>query len=113
MTSTQMHWSDELRQEKSLTSDITDKILDEHGDRGRRAIDAVSEDRVKEYLDFVVVVGKHDEYIVEDTSCTCDDYRYNLDEDEKCWHILAAEIAGATDQVDRHDMWYSEVRDLI
>lgn len=108
-----MGWREELENRGEITPDITDEILSQHENRGKRAIDAVSEDRVKEYLDFVVVVGKHDEYIIEDESCTCADYRYNLDPGEYCWHILAAEIAMATDQTDEHEMWYTEVRDLI
>ncbi|MDY6779816.1 MAG: SWIM zinc finger family protein [Halobacteria archaeon] len=92
---------------------MTDEILKEHGRRGKRAIDAVSEERVKEYLDFIVVVGKEDEYIVEGESCNCKDYEFNLDEGELCWHIVASKIADATGEIDEHDMWYSEVRDLV
>jgi len=108
-------WLEELREHGSLTGKVTDEILRNHGARGRRAVDAVSEGRVKEYLDFVVVVGKGDEYIVEGRSCTCDDFRYNLGDadDELCWHILAALIADATGDTDEHEMWYSEVRDLV
>ncbi|MDY7083313.1 MAG: SWIM zinc finger family protein [Halobacteria archaeon] len=108
-----MDWLDELEERGRLTGKITDRVLKAHGARGKRAIDAVSENRVKEYLDFIVVVGKHDEYIIEGESCTCDDFQYNLDDDELCWHIIAAKIAEATDQMDEHDMWYSEVRDLV
>jgi predicted nucleic acid-binding Zn finger protein len=108
-----MDWLDELEERGRLTGKITDMILKEHGARGKRAIDAVSEGRVKEYKDFVVVVGKGDEYIVEGRSCTCEDYEYNLDEDELCWHVIAVLIAEATGEVDEHDMWYSEVRDLM
>ncbi len=108
-----MDWRSRLETQGVLTSEVVDEVLDRHGGRGRRAIDAVSESRVKEYRDFVVVVGKSDEYIVEEGGCTCDDARYNLDEDELCWHALAVEVARATDEVDEHDMWYSEVRDLM
>jgi len=106
-------WLGELKDRGRLTGKVTDMILKRHGARGKRAIDAVSEGRVKEYRDFVVVVGKGDEYIVEGRSCTCEDYEYNLDEDELCWHVIAVLIADATDKVDEHDMWYSEVRDLM
>ncbi|MFP4174515.1 MAG: SWIM zinc finger family protein [Halobacteriales archaeon] len=110
-----MDWLDELEERGRLTGKITDEILKQHGARGKRAIDAVSEGRVKEYKDFIVVVGKEDEYIVEGRSCTCDDYRYNLGEadDELCWHVISALVAEATDETDEHDMWYSEVRDLV
>ena len=65
-----MDWLDELEERGRLTGKVTDMILKQHGARGKRAIDAVSEGRVKEYKDFVVVVGKGDEYIVEGRSCT-------------------------------------------
>jgi predicted nucleic acid-binding Zn finger protein len=108
-------WLDELEDRGRLTGKLTDEILKGHGARGKRAIDAVSEGRVKEYLDFVVVVGKGDEYIVEERSCNCKDYEYNLGDgdEELCWHVLAALIADATDETDEHEMWYSEVRDLV
>lgn len=108
-----MDWLEELRGRGRLEGPVTDAILKRHGARGKRAIDAVSEGRVKEYLDFVVVVGERDEYVVEDENCQCDDQRYNLDEGEWCWHVIAAKIADATGNVDEHDMWYSEVRDLL
>ncbi len=110
-----MDWLDELEERGRLTGKVTDMVLKDHGARGSRAIDAVSEGRIKEYKDFVVVVGKGDEYIIEGRSCTCEDYEYNLDveEGELCWHVIAYLIADATDEIDEHDMWYSEVRDLI
>lgn len=108
-----MDWRSRLESQGVLTSEVVDEVLSHHGGRGRRAIDAVSEERVKRYRDFTVVVGETDEYIVEEGSCTCDDQRYNLDDDEHCWHSLAVEIADATERVDDHDLWYSEVRDLM
>jgi len=91
-------------------------ILSVHGDRGRRAIEAVSETRVKQYRDFTVVVGYDEEYVVEDGGCTCKDSQYNLDAadpDQLCWHALAAEIADGVGAVDDHDMWYSDVREFM
>ncbi|MFB6283802.1 MAG: SWIM zinc finger family protein [Halobacteria archaeon] len=108
-----MEWIEELRDRRSLDADITRKILERHGERGKRGIDAVSEQRVKKYMDFVVVVGRHDEYVIEDDSCTCEDFRYNLGGEGLCWHVIAKKIAFATDSVDEHDMWYSEVRDFL
>ena len=108
-----MEWLDELREKGRLDERITQEILARHGDRGKRGIDAVSEERVKKYRDFVVVVGIHDEYVVEDGSCTCEDYIYNLEGNDACWHIIAKEVAFATDNIDEHDMWYSEVRDFL
>lgn len=109
-------WRDRLEAAGELTPDAVAAILEVHGDRGSRAIEAVGEGRVKEYQDFPVVVGHSDEYIVEDGACTCKDAAYNLDpedDDALCWHALAVEIALRVDAVDRHDMYYSEVRDLL
>jgi predicted nucleic acid-binding Zn finger protein len=109
-------WEALLESEGTLTPAATELIIETHGDRGTRAIEAVSERRVKRYNDFTVVVGHEDEYVVEARSCTCKDAEYNLDPDDptdRCWHALAVSIAELVDAVDRHDMWYSEVRDFI
>lgn len=109
-------WQRKLAEAGELTPEIVAEILEKHGDRGQRAIDAVTESRVKEYLDFTVVVGHEDEYIVEDGACTCADAEYNLDPDDPtalCWHAIAAIVAEGIDAVDRHDMWYSDVREFI
>lgn len=109
-------WRERLEAAGELTSGVTDAILSLHGDRGRRAIDAVAERRVKQYRDFTVVVGHSEEYLVEEGACTCKDAAYNLDPedpDELCWHALAVEIARRVDALDHHDMWYSEVRDFL
>lgn len=109
-------WEDELSEIGRLSADIADRIIKRHGDRGVRAIEAVGEGRVKEYNDFIVVVGHEDEYIVEGNTCTCKDTAYNLnpeDPTDRCWHRLAAAIATAIDAVDRHELWYSDLRDLL
>ncbi|MFC7140697.1 hypothetical protein ACFQMA_12815 [Halosimplex aquaticum] len=109
-------WETALAESGELTPDAVDLILDAHGERGARAIEAVSERRVKEYRDFTVVVGHHDEYVVEDDSCDCNDATYNLDDEdpeELCWHAIAVRIARAIDALDHHDMWYSEVREFL
>jgi len=106
-------WRAALADEGSLTPAITERVLDAHGDRGQRAIEAASEGRVKQYNDFTVVVGHGDEYIVEAGSCNCEDAQYNLGPDESCWHALAAAIADRVGAVDHHDMFYSEVRDFL
>lgn len=113
MTEEGPEWRERLADANEVTPEATAAILETHGDRGRRAIEAVSESRVKEYNDFTVVVGHGDEYIIEDGSCDCEDARYNLDPEELCWHALAVEIAERVDAVDHHDMWYSEVRDFL
>ena len=109
-------WRAMLADEGRLTATIVDAIVSTHGSRGRRAIEAVSESRVKQYRDFTVVVGFDDEYIVEEGQCTCKDAEYNLasdDPDQRCWHSLAVDVARGLDEVDHHDMWYSEVREFL
>ena len=109
-------WRERLEDAGELTPDVVEALLAAHGERGRKAIDAVSERRVKGYNDFTVVVGHEDEYIVEDGGCTCKDATYNLDPEDpaqQCWHALAVEIADRLGAVDRHDMWYSEVREFL
>jgi len=109
-------WQRELEDAGELGAEVVERILAVHGDRGARAIEAVSEGRVKEYRDFTVVVGHTDEYVVEDGGCTCKDSEYNLDPEdptERCWHALAVEIARRVGAVDHHDMWYSDVKDFL
>ncbi|QHS17857.1 hypothetical protein GWK26_12265 [haloarchaeon 3A1-DGR] len=109
-------WHAALAAAGELTGAATAAIVDAHGDRGKRAIEAVGEGRVKRYRDFTVVVGHEDEYVIEDGGCTCADSTYNLDEDDpdqRCWHVLAVEIADRIDAVEHHDMWYSEVREFL
>ena len=109
-------WEAALEADGELQPAIVERILDIHGDRGARAIDAVTEGRVKAYNDFDVVVGHSDEYIVEGRACTCEDASYNLDPTDPtqlCWHALACRIARALNAVDRHDMWYADVRELL
>ncbi|SEO55798.1 hypothetical protein SAMN04487948_103221 [Halogranum amylolyticum] len=109
-------WRAALEDAGRLTASVAETIVSIHGDRGLRAIEAVAEHRVKQYRDFTVVVGYDDEYVVEDGGCTCKDSSYNLDPedpDQRCWHVLAVDIAEALDEVDHHDMWYSEVREFL
>ncbi|ADJ14126.1 hypothetical protein [Halalkalicoccus jeotgali] len=109
-------WREELAGAGAITGPVAERIIATHGDRGVRAIEAVTERRVKEYRDFTVVVGHEAEYVVEDGGCTCKDSAYNLDPEdptERCWHALAVVIAEATGRVDEHDMWYSEVRSFL
>ncbi|MWV40460.1 MULTISPECIES: hypothetical protein [Natrialba] len=109
-------WQADLEEAGELTPEIVECISTVHGDRGVRAIEAVGEGRVKSYRDFTIVVGYDDEYIVEDGGCTCKDSEYNLDPDdptELCWHALAVAIARRVGHVDYHDMWYSDVRELL
>jgi predicted nucleic acid-binding Zn finger protein len=109
-------WQASLADAGELTAPVTERIVEVHGARGRRAIEAVAEGRVKQYRDFTVVVGETEEYVVEDGGCRCKDAQYNLDPDDptqQCWHALAVAIARRIDAVDHHDMWYSDVREFL
>ena len=109
-------WRAALAESGTLSGPIAAGIVADHGDRGKRAIEAVGDRRVKRYRDFTVVVGYDDEYVVEEGECTCADATYNLDAEdpsERCWHAIAVDIADAIDAVDHHDMWYSEVREFL
>ncbi|WP_089877299.1 hypothetical protein [Halogeometricum limi] len=109
-------WRRALAEAGELTPGVVDAVATIHGNRGMRAIEAVSEGRVKRYRDFTVVVGYAEEYVVEDGGCTCKDSSYNLDtedDDQRCWHVLAAAVAERIGELDRHDMWYSDVRDFL
>jgi predicted nucleic acid-binding Zn finger protein len=109
-------WRAALASAGRLTPAIVDAVVSTHGSRGGRAIEAVSEGRVKQYRDFTVVVGHDDEYIVEAGQCTCKDAEYNLspeDPTQRCWHAIAVDVAEALGEVDHHDMWYSEVREFL
>jgi predicted nucleic acid-binding Zn finger protein len=109
-------WQDALSSSGQLSPQIVEAILLRHGDRGRKAIEAVGEHRVKQYNDFTVVVGWHDEYIVENEQCDCPDTQYNLDTedpDQLCWHVLATIIAKELGELDEYDQWYGEIADLL
>ncbi|MES3516791.1 MAG: hypothetical protein PPP58_03900 [Natronomonas sp.] len=109
-------WQMDLEEAGELRSDIVERLIEVHGDRGSKAIDAVAEERVKQYRDFTVVVGHTEEYVVENGGCTCEDSQYNLDPEDPealCWHTIAVAVARRIDAVDHHDMWYSEVREFL
>jgi predicted nucleic acid-binding Zn finger protein len=79
-----------------------------YGERGRRALEAVEAGSVKRYLDFVVVVGTRDEYIVEEGLCTCEQ---SLVRNGFCWHQLAARIALLSGLCEEYDYWYHAALD--
>ena len=96
---------DSLEKDHALSIDLQEEILRIYGGRGRKAILAVDESRVKRYLDFFVVVGTSDEYVVEDEFCTCRDQVFR---GGSCWHVLAARIAELTGRYEVVDEWYQE-----
>ncbi len=85
----------------------------EYGNRGKKGLEIVNERRVKRYKDYFVVVGESDEYIVEDEFCTCRDFLFNSpNNDAKCSHMIAVEVAKQKDTIDTVDAWYQDVRPL-
>jgi len=94
-----------LREKGRLTPEARRRIEEAFGERGRKALRAVDEGRVKRYLDFFVVVGQSDEYVVEEDFCTCSDFVYRS---RHCWHILAVRIAEATGEYEKYPLWYQD-----
>jgi predicted nucleic acid-binding Zn finger protein len=94
-----------IREQGVLTSAFREEILLMFGDRGRKALKAIDERRIKKYRDFFVVVGTSDEYIVEDEFCTCPVYYYR---GGGCWHVLAVKIAALTGDYEEYDLWYQD-----
>jgi predicted nucleic acid-binding Zn finger protein len=95
-----------LEQEKKLTPGIRRLIEERYGQRGTKALEIVDEGRVKKYLDFFVVVGSSDEYIVEEEFCTCSDALFRRGE---CSHVIAVRIAEITGQYEEFPLWYQDI----
>jgi predicted nucleic acid-binding Zn finger protein len=91
--------------EGELTPALRQEILRGFGDRGRKALTAIDEKRVKKYQDFFVVVGTTDEYIVDEDFCSCRDFIFRKG---RCWHVLAAAIASITGDYEEIDLWYMD-----
>jgi predicted nucleic acid-binding Zn finger protein len=92
-----------LNRERGLTPSVRDGILQCCGERGRKALKAIDENRIKKYRDFFVVVGSSNEYIVDEDFCTCQDFVFR---GGRCWHILAVEIAERVGVYEEIDAWY-------
>jgi len=97
---------EKIEQDGALTEEFRACIECVYKDRGRKALTAVDERRVKRYLDFYVVVGHSNEYIVEEDFCTCNDFLFR---GRECWHILAVRIAERTGLYESYDLWYQDV----
>ena len=95
-----------IEQDRVLTPEFRACIEHAYGDRGRKALAAVDEKRVKSYLDFFVVVGHSDEYVVEDDFCTCNDFLFR---GRECWHILAVRIARRVGLYESYNLWYQDM----
>ncbi len=89
------------------------QIESEYGNRGRKGLEIVNERRVKQYKDYLVVVGESDEYVVEDELCTCRDFLFNSAKSGLiCSHMIAVKVAKQKGAIDTVDAWYQDVRPL-
>jgi len=96
---------DKIAKQGHLTSELREEFLQEYGNRGKRALVALDEKRVKQYLDFTVVESSSKEYVVDDDICVCGD---SLFRNRECWHILAVRLAKATGSFTDECSWYQE-----
>ena len=94
-----------LAEREALTPELLQEIIRMYGERGRKAVQAVEEKRIKKYRDFFVVVGTSDEYIVDEDFCTCRDFIFRKG---RCWHELAVRIAAAIGSFEEIDLWYQD-----
>jgi len=94
-----------LAEHKSLDDEIRGEIETAFGARGKKALAAIDEGKVKKYLDFFVVEGRTACYIVEEEFCTCGDFLYR---GRTCWHLLAVRIAQVTGSFETIDSWYQD-----
>ncbi len=94
-----------LSERKALTPELRQEIVQAYGERGRKAILAVDENRIKKYRDFFVVVGRSGDHIVDEDFCTCRDFIFRKG---RCWHELAVRIAATIGSFDEIDRWYQD-----
>lgn len=94
-----------MERDRALTPEFRACIESAYGERGRKALEAVDAGQVKRYRDFFIVVGRSDEYIVEDDFCTCSDFLFR---GRECWHILAVRTAERTGLYESYDLWYQD-----
>ena len=87
---------------QELSPDTKEEIIRLFGEMGKTALLAVEGKQVKKYLDFFVVVGRSDEYVVDAEFCTCRAQVFR----GFCWHVLAARIAEITGEFEEIDEWY-------
>jgi predicted nucleic acid-binding Zn finger protein len=97
-----------VEREGRLTEEGRRSLLHAYQERGEKAILAAEHGNVKKYRNFWVVVGRTDEYIVEDGFCTCEDFLYRGGE---CWHSIAVKIAKICRLYEEFDLWYTQKPD--
>jgi predicted nucleic acid-binding Zn finger protein len=88
-----------------LSYELYKSLLLNYGKRGEKAFFYVKENRIKKYKDFFVVIGE-EEYIVEESFCTCKDFQINLRTRMPCAHILAVKIAKEMKLYDKLETYY-------
>ena len=96
---------DKIVKTGELTRELREEFLQEYGNRGMRALAALDEKRIKQYLDFTVVESSSKDYVVDDDICVCGD---SLFRNRECWHILAVRLAKATGLLTEEHSWYQE-----
>jgi predicted nucleic acid-binding Zn finger protein len=94
-----------LSEKKVLDELFRLEIEETFGNRGKKALAALDDGRIKKYLDFFVVNGRTADYIVEDDFCTCSDFMFR---GRTCWHLLAVRIARETNTFRSIDAWYMD-----
>jgi predicted nucleic acid-binding Zn finger protein len=94
-----------LSEKKVLDEALRLEIEETFGNRGKKALTALDNRRIKKYLDFFVVQGRTADYIVEDDFCTCSDFMFR---GRTCWHLLAVGIARETNTFRSIDSWYMD-----
>lgn len=94
-----------LAESKAVTDELRGEIEAAFGTKGKKALAAVNDGKVKKYLDFFVVEGRTARYVVEDDFCTCSDFMYR---GRACWHLLAVRIARATGLYRTEESWYQD-----
>lgn len=93
--------------QRGLGYELYKALFLNYGKRGEKAYFYVSQNRVKKYRDFFVVVGTN-EYIVEESFCSCPDFQLKLKGKEPCAHIIAVEVAKLLKLYDEIDAYYTD-----
>jgi predicted nucleic acid-binding Zn finger protein len=94
-----------LTEKRELDPELRATIEAELGPRGKKALTALDAGKIKKYLDFFVVEGRTDDYVVDEDFCTCGDFMFR---GRTCWHLIAVRIAILTGLFEPVDSWYTD-----
>lgn len=107
----------------SLGINEIEKYSKKYGARFTRALKTVDAGKVKKYvvkdakIERWIVVGKEREYIlVDNIFCSCFDFFHkvlNVQETDRCYHLLAKQIAEITQQFDVIEITFQEYQRFI